>query len=49
MTGEKTRSNIVGLNQDAIAGDCESEAGNSIKSILHKAMEAGSYTCISVF
>ncbi len=46
-TGEKTRSDIVGLNQHAILGNCSSAKGNELKSMLKDAIDSGRKYIIS--
>ncbi|WP_058322220.1 alkaline phosphatase [Sinorhizobium sp. GL28] len=41
VTGVKTRNDIIGLNQDAVVGDCEASKGKEVKTIFEMAEEAG--------
>ncbi|APG87504.1 alkaline phosphatase III (plasmid) [Sinorhizobium americanum CCGM7] len=41
VAGVKTRNDIIGLNQDAVVGDCEASKGKEVKSIFELAEEAG--------
>lgn len=44
MTGVKTKAGIIGLNQYAVRGDCDSAAGNELSSFLAQAENAGMST-----
>ncbi len=41
VAGVKTRNDIIGLNQDAVVGDCEGSKGKEVKSIFEMAEETG--------
>lgn len=44
MTGVKTKAGIIGLNQYAIRGDCESVSGNELTSFLSQVENRGMST-----
>ena len=44
MTGEKTNAGLLGINHDAIRGDCASASGNHLPSMLELAESAGKST-----
>src|SRR5690606_34222481 len=46
MTGVKTRTGLIGLNQNAELGNCKSAQGNAVTSFLEQAAKAGMGTGI---
>ncbi len=46
MTGVKTKAGVIGYDDDALRGDCESALGNELTSFLMKAEESGKATGI---
>ncbi len=44
MTGEKTNAGFIGINRDAIRGDCASTSGNHLPSILELVESTGKST-----
>lgn len=46
LTGVKTRIGLLGLDEDAVYGDCSSASGNSVPTLLEHAERAGLATGI---
>ena len=44
MTGEKTNAGFIGINRDAIRGDCASTSGNHLPSMLELVESTGKST-----